>query len=278
MLEINSYSSSLASISKRVPVGLAEAENAVRQKALQSNPVADSKDASQLNSASSLSPNALPIEKVQKQSLNSIPNQRIADLSGANLQNRMASESDPDSPDQQQLQDKIDQVVNQLKARDREVRAHEQAHLSVAGQYATGMSFSYQTGPDGKRYAIGGEVGIDTSPVSGDPQATIQKAMIIQSAAMAPAQPSSQDYRVAASAAQMMVEARAELAKQGREENSGALEVSQNTTNSEPNEPNEMGLSNQQDEVNQIPERMAFEARLQMPTGQEMVADLVNPS
>ena len=51
--------------------------------------------------------------------------------------------------------------TQELAARDREVRAHEQAHASVAGQYAKGISYTYQRGPDGVSYAVGGEVQID---------------------------------------------------------------------------------------------------------------------
>lgn len=105
--------------------------------------------------------------------------------------------------------------VKELSARDREVRAHEQAHLSAAGRYATsGATFSYQTGPDGQQYAIGGEVSIDVSAVPDDPEATIAKMQVVQSAATAPAEPSSQDVRVAAQAAQTAAVARAELAAQ----------------------------------------------------------------
>lgn len=102
-------------------------------------------------------------------------------------------------------------VIEQLKARDREVRLHEAAHAAVGGQYAGSPSLQYTRGPDGKNYATGGEVGISTSPVSGDPQATIEKARVIRAAALAPAQPSAQDRRVAAEAAQMEVEARTDL-------------------------------------------------------------------
>lgn len=119
---------------------------------------------------------------------------------------------------QAQQEQQVQQVVSQLKLRDQEVRAHEMAHLAVAGQYARGMSFTYQTGPDGKQYAIGGEVGIDTSPVAGDPQATMDKALIIQRAALAPAEPSSQDRKVAQQATQMLAEARAELMAQQAQE------------------------------------------------------------
>ena len=116
--------------------------------------------------------------------------------------------------------------VQQLRARDREVRAHEQAHKAAAGPYAKGSpSFEYTTGPDGKRYAVGGEVQIDTSPVAGDPEATVRKAQTLRRAALAPAEPSPQDRRVAAQAAAMETRARQELqrertaeARDGRQE------------------------------------------------------------
>ncbi|MEQ8791076.1 MAG: putative metalloprotease CJM1_0395 family protein [Pirellulaceae bacterium] len=117
------------------------------------------------------------------------------------------------------------QQVEELKQRDREVRAHEQAHLSAAGQYASGgPTFTYQQGPDGRRYAIGGEVQIDTSPIEGDPEATIRKAQVIRSAANAPAEPSSQDRNVAAQASQLEAQARAELAQQQRDEQKQSAE------------------------------------------------------
>ncbi|SRR5260221_1753400 len=101
-----------------------------------------------------------------------------------------------------------------LAETDRHVRSHEQAHLAAAGQYArSGASYQYQTGPDGKQYAIGGEVSIDTSPVPGDPAATAQKARVVQAAANAPADPSTQDRQVAAQAARMEQQAVLELAR-----------------------------------------------------------------
>ncbi len=109
--------------------------------------------------------------------------------------------------------------VQELKTRDREVRAHEAAHLAAAGSLAIGgASYSYQRGPDGVQYAVGGEVSIDTSAVAGDPEATLEKAQRIRSAALAPAQPSSQDLNVAAQAAQLAVQARAEIGQQQRAE------------------------------------------------------------
>lgn len=111
------------------------------------------------------------------------------------------------------LSDAEKEQVEKLKARDAEVRAHEAAHKAAAGQYAGAVSYTYQTGPDGKRYAVGGEVDVDTSPIPGDPEATIAKMQQISAAASAPAEPSSADRQVAAQATQAMNEARAELSQ-----------------------------------------------------------------
>ncbi|MEO0436943.1 MAG: putative metalloprotease CJM1_0395 family protein [Pseudomonadota bacterium] len=106
------------------------------------------------------------------------------------------------------------QQVQELAARDREVRAHEQAHANVGGRFAGAPTYTFQRGPDGRQYAVGGEVAIDVSPVPGDPQATIEKARIVRRAALAPAEPSTQDRRVAAEATAIEQQARAELLAQ----------------------------------------------------------------
>lgn len=108
--------------------------------------------------------------------------------------------------------------IQQLAARDREVRAHEQAHAAVGGQYAGAPRYEYQRGPDGINYAVGGEVSISAGPVNGDPQATIEKAQIVRRAALAPAEPSPQDRKVAAQATQMEASARAELVAERQQE------------------------------------------------------------
>ncbi len=115
---------------------------------------------------------------------------------------------------EQILAEQDQKVIEQLAARDREVKAHEQAHKAVGGQYAGAMSFTYQRGPDGVNYAVGGEVQIDTGKVPGDPQATLDKAQQVRRAALAPAEPSSQDRRVAALASQMILEAQSEIRQQ----------------------------------------------------------------
>lgn len=120
-----------------------------------------------------------------------------------------------------QLTEEEKAVVEQLKTIDQEVRAHEQAHKNAGGQFAGSASFGYQAGPDGKRYAVSGEVPIDIAPVEGDPEATIAKMNTVTAAALAPAKPSGQDRQVAAQAASMRAEAQAELARQTRTELSG---------------------------------------------------------
>jgi len=100
--------------------------------------------------------------------------------------------------------------IEKLKRRDREVRAHEMAHQSAGGQYAGSASYSYTTGPDNKRYAVGGSVDIETSPAK-TPEETVKKADQIKRAATAPAQPSGADMQIAAKATRMKMEAQAEL-------------------------------------------------------------------
>ncbi len=122
---------------------------------------------------------------------------------------------------EKELTEQEQQQVEELKRRDTEVKTHEQAHLSAAGGLARGgASFDYETGHDGKRYAVGGEVNIDTSRASDDPQANLRKAQQIRRAATAPADPSAQDRSVASEASRMEAQARVELSEQAREKQS----------------------------------------------------------
>lgn len=122
------------------------------------------------------------------------------------------------SEQEQKQQEREQKILAELATRDREVRAHEQAHAAVGGQYAGSPTYSFERGPDGVNYAVGGEVSIDTSPVPNDPEATLRKAQVIRAAASAPAEPSPQDRRVAAQAASLENEARAEIAAKGASE------------------------------------------------------------
>lgn len=118
----------------------------------------------------------------------------------------------------EQLNAEGQRAVEQLKQRDMEVRSHEQAHLANAGQYVAGSAqYTYQKGPDGKRYAVGGEVPIDISKES-TPEATIQKMQTVRKAALAPASPSSADRQIAATATQKEAQARQEMQKASADE------------------------------------------------------------
>lgn len=113
-------------------------------------------------------------------------------------------------------------VITQLQARDTEVRRHEAAHIAAGNGYIIGGAlYTYQVGPDGRHYAVGGEVGIDSSSIPGKPEETIRKMRIVRAAALAPAQPSAADFAVAAAAAQAEAAALAELAAARAQELAG---------------------------------------------------------
>lgn len=108
--------------------------------------------------------------------------------------------------------------VQELRQIDQRVRAHEQAHISAGhGVVTSGANFSYTYGPDGRQYAIAGEVGIDTS-AEDKPEANIDKGQRIQAAALAPRDPSSQDRSVAAIGARLEDRGYADLALQRQQE------------------------------------------------------------
>lgn len=146
-------------------------------------------------------------------------------------------EADPNRPDGHRsnrtfsprlLTQEQEQVVQALKARDAEVRRHEQAHASAAGPYGGAARFKYQRGPDGRSYAVGGEVSIDVSPES-SPRATSRKMAVVIRAAQAPADPSAQDRAVANQARQVKRQADAELRAEKTDPGGDANALSQLT-------------------------------------------------
>lgn len=97
--------------------------------------------------------------------------------------------------------------LRELKKIDRAVQRHEQAHRIAGGAYAGAATYTYETGPDGRPYAVAGEVRIDASPVLGDLEATVAKMRVVVAAALAPVDPSAQDRAVAARASLRLQEA-----------------------------------------------------------------------
>lgn len=116
-------------------------------------------------------------------------------------------------------------MLLELKKIDQRVRQHEAAHIAAGGSYVSkAASYSYKLGPDGNRYAVAGEVGIDVSPER-DPRATVQKMAVVQRAALAPADPSPQDRAVAAKAAMTAAQAQAQIVRLQYEKNKGMPSV-----------------------------------------------------
>lgn len=141
-------------------------------------------------------------------------------VSTSNLSSSSPRQEQQDKQLEAEIRRQENQITQKLRARDREVRAHEAAHLAAGRSYVTGgPSYTYQQGPDGRAYAIGGEVQLDTAEVADDPDATLRKAETVRRAALAPVSPSPQDLRVAADASQMAAQARLEIAILRREEN-----------------------------------------------------------
>ncbi len=135
--------------------------------------------------------------------------------SGSTSQNTRQSTSSEDSLN---LSAEAQAQVRELQQRDREVRSHEQAHIAAGGQYVRGgINYTYTRGPDNKQYATGGSVSLDTSSIAGDPEATLEKARVLRSAALAPANPSAQDQSVASAAAQMESKAQTEKTQEQNE-------------------------------------------------------------
>ncbi|MDR0578774.1 MAG: hypothetical protein LBI87_14890 [Candidatus Accumulibacter sp.] len=127
--------------------------------------------------------------------------------------------------------------IEELKATDRKVRQHEQAHMAAGGNLVTsGASYGYVTGPDGQRYAVSGEVGIDTSP-GGTPEETQRIAARIRAAALAPADPSPQDRKVAAQAARLQMQAAMEVATRSGEPEESARREEAATEKTSPGAP-----------------------------------------
>ncbi|UTH74898.1 putative metalloprotease CJM1_0395 family protein [Chromobacterium sp. IIBBL 290-4] len=119
----------------------------------------------------------------------------------------------PKAPDGKPLNQQQQKEVTELQSRDTDVRRHEAAHQAAGGALAGSATFTYQQGPDGKQYAIGGEVPIQLSKGT-TPQQTIQNAETVHAAALAPSDPSGQDRAVAAEADQMEQQARSQLLQQ----------------------------------------------------------------
>lgn len=112
-----------------------------------------------------------------------------------------------------------DQAIRQLTATEHDVLKREPAH-KAAGVGVTGaVSYTRSTGLDYQEYIIDGEVSTQAPPTDG-PDDPIQVLEQLRQAALAPARPSAQDLRVAASAAVQIQVVRGEVQAETLEDES----------------------------------------------------------
>jgi SprA-related family len=165
------------------------------------------------------SPSSLSVENTTQSSVRSLGRSAVA--SSGESQN--TSDRPGSGVSGRDLSSKEKAVVRELEMRDREVHAHEQAHATAGAGIAGAPSYSYETGPDGRRYAVGGEVPIHVRTGSDDPQVAIQQYAQVVRAALAPANPSSQDRAVAANAQTKIAELQGKAASERQSKAPGSL-------------------------------------------------------
>ncbi|WP_340677208.1 putative metalloprotease CJM1_0395 family protein [Paraglaciecola sp.] len=185
-----------------------------------------------------------------------------------------AGREEAESRQQEQQQQTDDGQLSELKQRDQEVRSHEKAHAATGGQYAGVPQFEFKAGPDGRQYATDGEVSIDISEGS-TPEETIRKMQQVKAAALAPAEPSPQDLRVAAEASQKSVEARNEIAQAAAEQAGEAFEraipanLAESGTGAKPIESDTPSLSEIADNIEiSVPTRTLEKSTLEIADNQ----------
>ena len=97
-------------------------------------------------------------------------------------------------------------ILAELERQDHEVRTRDMAYLAAAGGLAGSFAVQYETGPDGRRYAVAADVNLDTSAAA-TPEQSLTKARALRAAAMS----ASGDASAATRANTMEAQARAEL-------------------------------------------------------------------
>lgn len=147
-------------------------------------------------------------------------------LYNAEQQSGNGSESEREGnsqPADEELTPQEQREVSELKTTDAEVKAHEHAHKAAAAGLSTSApNYEYETGPDGKKYVVAGDVNVSYRS-SSDPEVNLKNAQQLRAAALAPADPSSQDRKVAMQAEREIAQARQEiLEEQNKPEEEGS--------------------------------------------------------
>lgn len=169
--------------------------------------VIDKYENSGINNSSNINSNQSKNTNYKVANPNEINNKK------SSITNNLTTENDNNSSIINELSPQVKRVIEELKKRDSAVRSHESAHQAVGGSLVRGKTLNYTVGPDGKQYAIGGEVKIDISEVPDNPSATISKMQQVRRAALAPVDPSAQDRSAASLASSIEAKADAELIK-----------------------------------------------------------------
>ncbi len=101
--------------------------------------------------------------------------------------------------------------IEKIRKNSRNVKRRELVYRAVVGNHVRGaVSFQYEIGPDGMKYAVAGHTAIDTRPIINNPEASIRKAQAIKRTKI--------DRSVAVEVEKMEREARLALKeKQGKE-------------------------------------------------------------
>lgn len=231
------FSTRLRSINLRPIVGPTDGSQSSTDNPSSGSPDSEDPSAGSTESSDSLLPGASPSDR-------GISGESSSDGAGFyDAEGRSDSSKSTESGSSSELSPSERRKVQELQRIDSRVRSHEQAHLAAAGSHAQGgISFEYTQGPDGNRYAVGGEVQLDASEAS-TPEETMQKLRRVKQAALAPANPSPQDLQIAAKASQKLAQAQGEggsadgsAESDGETENSQSSDPSAESTDSESEE------------------------------------------
>ena len=161
----------------------------------------------------------------------------------SNSEDQASNNSNKEELTQQEKQE-----VAELKTTDAEVKAHENAHkAAAAGLRTSAPNYEYETGPDGKKYAVAGDVNISYQ-TSSDPEVNLKNAQQLKAAALAPAEPSSQDRKVAMKAEREIAKARQEIQEEELKKEKEA-DGNNNSSNIENKNSEETEVSNEISEI-----------------------------
>jgi len=133
---------------------------------------------------------------------------------------RDSPEEDPAAglpSDGREMSDEDLREIAELKQRELTVRTRDMAWVAATTGVSGGFTVRYETGPDGRRYAVEAEVRLDTTEAA-TPEQSLAKARAVRAALMGGGGDDSSQASAAARAAVLESRARAELARQRKVE------------------------------------------------------------